>query len=345
MAHDSETILPDRAPARALGMLPPVEILQKMYYYMALSRAIDTRLWQLGRQGRAHFVITAAGHEAAQVGAAMAMRLGYDYFVPYYRDMSMCLAAGMTARDLLLHVRGAPEDPNSGGRQMFGHFSRRDLNIVSGSSSVGSQMLHAVGLALAFRNRGEDRVTITGFGEGAISEGDWHEAMSFAAIHKLGVIFFCENNGYAISVPAKMGIGTIGVADKAAAYDMPGIRIDGNDVLAVYETVSTARAQVAAGGGPVLIEAMTYRLTPHSNADDDSKYRSPEEVKAAWDKEPITRFCQWLKEKRVMSDAELQTVDTRIAQEVDEATEYAYSRPEPPEELLYRHVYASQGGA
>ncbi len=320
--------------------IPPLETLHQMYYYMALSRAIDTRLWQLGRQGKAHFVITPAGHEAAQVGAAMALRQGYDYFVPYYRDMTMCLAAGMTARDMLLHVRGAPEDPSSGGRQMFGHFSRRDLNIVSGSSSVGSQMLHAVGLALAFRNRGEDRVTLTGFGEGATSEGDWHEAMNFAAIHQLRVIFFCENNGYAISVPAHLEIGRVGVADKAAAYGMPGIRVDGNDILAVYETVSAAHAQTRAGGGPILIEAMTYRLLPHSNADDDSKYRASEEVQAARARDPITQFSTWLKDQQLMSDAEQQTMDARITQEVDAATEYAYSRPEPTEELLYQHVYA-----
>ena len=325
--------------------LPPVETLRKMYYYMALSRAIESRLWQLGRQGKAHFVITPAGHEAAQVGAVMAMRLGYDYFVPYYRDMTMCLAAGMTAQDMLLHVRGAPEDPSSGGRQMFGHFSRRDLNIVSGSSSVGSQMLHAVGLALAFRNRGEDRVTITGFGEGATSEGDWHEAMNFAAIHRLAVIFFCENNGYAISVPARMEIGTVGVSDKAAAYGMPGTRVDGNDVLAVYKAVSAARKQILAGNGPILIEAMTYRLLPHSNADDDSKYRSGDEVQTARERDPIMKFSNWLKDQRLMTDAERRAIDTRVAEEVEAATEYAYSRPEPSEELLYRQLYAPRSKA
>ncbi len=325
------------------GTLLSKEILHKMYYYMALSRAIDTRLWQLGRQGKAHFVITPAGHEAAQVGAAFAMRLGYDYFVPYYRDMAMCLAAGMTAQDMLLHVRGAPEDPSSGGRQMFGHFSRRDLKIVSGSSSVGTHMLHAVGLALAFRNRGEDRVTLTGFGEGATAEGDWHEAMSFAAIHRLKVIFFCENNGYAISVPAEMEIGSVGVAEKAAAYGMPGTRVDGQDVLAVYRAVSAARTRVAAGEGPALIEAMTYRLMPHSNADDDSKYRDQHEVQNAWAHEPIRPFSHWLKERGLLTDEEQQAIDRQIAQEVDSATEYAYSRPEPTEEMLYRQLYAPRG--
>src|SRR5215208_3004939 len=162
------------------------------------ARTVDDRLWLLSRQGKAHFVITSAGHEATQFGCAWAVNVGQDYVVPYYRDMALALELGQTPLDIFLHALGKAGDPSSGGRQMFGHYSSRALRIVSGSSSVGSHLVHAVGLALAFTIKGERDIAAMGFfGEGATAEGAWHEAMTFAGIHQVPVVFVCENNQYA----------------------------------------------------------------------------------------------------------------------------------------------------
>ncbi|HBY95840.1 MAG: thiamine pyrophosphate-dependent dehydrogenase E1 component subunit alpha [Ardenticatenaceae bacterium] len=307
---------------------------------MIRAREVDDRLWLLSRQGKIHFVITSAGHEATQFGCAWAINAGRDYVVPYYRDMALVLALGQTPLDIMLHAMGKPGDPASGGRQMFGHFSSRRLRIVSGSSSVGTHPVHAVGLALAFTLRGEtDIAAITFFGEGATSEGVWHEAISFAGIHHLPVVFVCENNQYAISVHQRREVPVETVALKAAGYGMPGVSVDGNNIFAVYEAASAAMNRARSGGGPTLLECKTYRLRPHSNADDEQKYRSREEVEEWRQRDPIKRLERYLLAHGLITPEEVTAARKAVKAEVDEATEVAERTPSPPLESLYEHLY------
>jgi 2-oxoisovalerate dehydrogenase E1 component alpha subunit len=333
-------MLDDHLPHRRLG-LAPAQLLDALGH-MLRARLVDDRLWLLSRQGNVHFVITSAGHEATQVGCAMAVRAGHDYVVPYYRDMAFCMTLGQTARDTLLHAMGRAADPSSGGRQMFGHFSSRALRIVSGSSSVGSHPAHAVGLALAFRARGETGIAaMTLFGEGATAEGAWHEAMTIAGIHRLPVVFVCENNGYAISVPQQREVPVVDVAAKAAGYGMPGVVVDGNDLFAVYEAARDAMARARAGDGPMLLECKTYRLRPHSNADDDRKYRPADEVEQWRARDPIGRLERYLLEHALAGEDELARLRASLAAEVDRATEEAAASPHPAHGTLFEHLYGA----
>lgn len=307
---------------------------------MMLARTVDDRLWLLSRQGRTHFVITGAGQEASQLGCALALRVGHDYVVPYYRDLALTLAMGQSPVDIFMHAMGKAGDPSSGGRQMFGHFSSRKLRLVSGSSSVGSHLVHASGIALGLRAQGiTDIAVMTCFGEGAAAEGAWHEGISFAGIHQLPVVFVCQNNHYAISVPLERELPVPDVAAKAPGYGMPGVIVDGNDLLAVYEAAHKALTRARAGGGPTLLECKTYRLRPHSNADDDTKYRSREEIEMWRARDPITRLQQYLLEHDLITQDEIAAFQARIAAEVDEAIEIAEQSPNPAVETLFDHLY------
>jgi 2-oxoisovalerate dehydrogenase E1 component alpha subunit len=307
---------------------------------MIASRETDDRLWLLNRQGRAHFVVTAAGHEATQLGCAWAIRVGHDYVVPYYRDMTLVMALGQSVLDVLLHAMARRDDPSSGGRQMFGHYSSRRLRIVSGSSSVGSHLVHAAGLGLAFRARGEQDIAVMGlFGEGATAEGAWHEGLTIAGIHQLPVVFVCQNNQYSISVPVHREVPVPDVAMKAAGYGMQGVVVDGNDVFAVYEAAYQAMERARAGGGPTLLECKTYRLRPHSSADDDRKYRSSEEVESWRARDPIKRFEHYLVEHNIITAEEIEALRRDVRAEVDAATDAAVAAPYPPVENIADHVY------
>lgn len=313
--------------------------LLRMYRAMLLARRVDERSWILNRQGKAAFVISCQGQEAAQVGAAYNMRPGYDYVYPYYRDAAITLLLGQSARDQFLSLLGKKEDPNSGGRQMPGHFSSRKLNIVTASAPVGVQYPQAVGSALAFKMRGEDGIVLVSGGEGSTSQGDWHEAMNFAGLHDLPVIFLVQNNAYAISVPEKLEVAG-SIASRAAGYGFPGHAVDGNDVLAVYEAAKEAFERARRGEGPTLIEARTYRLTAHSSDDDDRRYREREEIEEWRQKDPILRFEKYLAEVEVLDEEKREEIDAEIKAEVAEASDYAESAPyADPEEVLER-VYA-----
>jgi len=326
---------------RALGLSDEVAL--RMYEVMRLARAIDERMWLINRQGRAPFVISCQGQEAAQVGSAAALRPGHDWVAPYYRDAGVVLYLGMTARDQMLAFFAKREDPNSGGRQMPGHYGARRLKILSGGSPVGTQVLHAAGIALASKIRKEDAVTVVYFGEGASSQGDCHEGMNFAGIHRLPVIFLCENNGYAISVPQRKQMAIENLADRAAGYGFPGVVVDGNDVLAVYEATRTAVDRARRGDGPTLIEAKTYRLTAHSSDDDDRRYRQTDEVALWRQKDPIQQYAAYLRGSGLLTPQLEQEVSARVEQAVDDATEYAEQAPDPTPDDLTRHVFADEG--
>ncbi|QIN80893.1 thiamine pyrophosphate-dependent dehydrogenase E1 component subunit alpha [Rubrobacter marinus] len=311
-----------------------------MHYSMLLARRVDERSWILNRQGKAPFVISCQGQEAAQVGAVYGMRPGYDYLYPYYRDLAMTLFLGQSPREQLLSVMGKREDPNSGGRQMPGHFSARELNIVTASAPVGVQYPQATGTALAFKVRGEDGVVLVCGGEASTSGGDWHEAMNFAGIHDLPVVFLVQNNAYAISVPEKAQVAG-SIAGRAQGYGFPGVEVDGMDVLAVYEA-ARGRSSGRGGGGPTLIEAKTYRITAHSSDDDDRRYREREEIEAWRLKDPIPRFERYLEEIGVLDAEAREEVDARIRAEVAEASRSAEEAPPPEPEDALGPVYAGR---
>src|SRR5829696_1856958 len=313
--------------------------LLKIYHHMLLARRVDERSWILNRQGKAAFVISCQGQEGCQVGAAYNLRPGYDYLYPYYRDSGMTLLLGQTPRDQFLSLLGKREDPNSGGRQMPGHFSACELNIVTASAPIGVQYPQATGSALAFKMRGEDGVVLTSGGEASTSQGDWHEAMNFAGIHDLPVIFFIQNNVYAISVPEPLQVAG-SIARRAEGYGFPGHQVDGNDVLAVYKVAKEAVERARRGDGPTLIEAKTYRMTAHSSDDDDRRYREREEIEEWRQKDPIVRFEKYLMDNGVLDEPEREEISERIKAEVAEASQYAEDAPFADPEDVLSGVYA-----
>ena len=271
-----------RRPPALEGLEGPQTLfrLQGWYRTMLLARAVDELMWIVGAQGKAHFILTSRGHEAAQVGAAAALRPGHDYVFTYYRSMATALQLGVTAESIFLSVLAKRDDPFAGGRQLPNHFSVPRLRLPTGSSSVGTHLPHATGAGYAARVLGEDFVAVACFGDGATAKGDFHEALTIAGIWKLPVVFCCENNGLAISVPTHLETAAP-IHLKGAGYGMPGVLVDGCDPLAVYEAMRAAVARARAGEGPTLIEAEVVRLVAHSNADDQSVYRSADELAGA----------------------------------------------------------------
>lgn len=326
------------------GGLTKDQVLE-MYYKMALARAVGERERMLNRMGKGPFAVTGEGHEAAQVGVAFALRPAHDWVVPYYRDLGVALTFGQTARDLLLAHLSRAEDISSGGRNMPSHFSDTKLRIVSGSACVGTQVPHAVGIALASKLRKLDEVAAVFFGDGATSTGDVHESMNMAGVHKLPVIFVCEHNQYAISVPWTEQGAVASVAKRAEGYGFPGVSVDGNDVLEVYAAAKTAVERARKGEGPTFIEAKTYRIVPHTSDDDDRRYRSREEVEQWKKKDPLIRFAAWIEEHGVAVRRELDELKARVASEVDDASEYAENAPMAELESVFRHVFVEEEGA
>ena len=314
--------------------------LVEMYRYVALARAVDERMWILNRAGRIPFVISGQGHEGAQVGIAWAFQRGHDWIAPFYRSIATCLTFGMSARDIMTAQYATASDPSSGGRQMPGHYGSHEHNIVSVSSPVATQLLHAVGIALAAKIRKTGQVAMASMGEGSSNQGDVHEGLNFAAIHRLPFVFVVENNGYAISVPAAMQVSVADVAERAAGYGIPGVVVDGSDVLACYEAARDAVARARAGDGPTLIEAKVTRLTGHSSDDQQTKYRSEEDLESGRGLDALPRFHGQLRDAGVLTDEIEARLTAEIAAAVEDATEYGESQPDPDPALALRHVYA-----
>lgn len=313
-----------------------------MYKYMLLARKYDERCLLLQRAGKINFHVSGIGQEVAQIAAAFALDRDRDYFLPYYRDYGFVLSVGMTLNELMLSIFAKAADPNSGGRQMPGHFGCKRLRIVTGSSPVTTQVPHAVGIALAAKMQKKDIVSFVTFGEGSSNQGDFHEGLNFAGVQKLPVIVMCENNQYAISVPIKKQLGGK-VSDRALGYGIPGVRVDGNDALEVYRVVKEARERAIRGEGPTLIEAMMYRLSPHSTSDNDLAYRTKEEVDENWKKDGIPKMKQYLIENDLWSEEQDGVLLQDIQQQLKEAIMYAEQAPFPKPEDTLLHVYASEG--
>ena len=316
------------------------ERLLEMYEMMLLARAVDERQWVLNRQGRQPFHISCQGHEGSGVGSAFALEPGRDVMVPYYRSLAAVLAFGMTPYEVFLAALAKADDPASGGRQMPAHYGQARAKILTSGSPVATQIPHAAGAALASKIRGDGAVAITYFGDGASSKGDFHEGLNFAAIHKLPAIFVCENNHYAISVPAQKQMAVGSVAYRGPGYGMASVSVDGTDPLAVYRVVRQAADRARAGEGPTLVEANVARLTPHSSDDDDRRYRTERDREEARHHDPLLFFAAYLREHGLLDDAQDAGAKQRVQASVSEALERAQAAADPTPRSAFEHVYA-----
>ncbi len=307
---------------------------------MLTQRAVDTRGFQLNRQGKVAIAMGSEGHEAVQAGAGLAFVRGKDVLYPYYRNTGISLACGLPIDDLFRSQFARATD-TTGGRSIINHCTDRERGIASISSIIASQCTHAVGAAYAFKFRGEnDRAVLCTFGEGATSEGEWHEAMNFSAIHAVPVIWLCENNQWAISTPITKQMRNTTVAERAAAYGIEGVTVDGFDPIAVYNAVNAAREKAISGGGPTLVEAKCYRFLSHTTDDDDRTYRTRDEVDKQRAQDPLPRFEQYLVDHKVLTRDAVDKLRAEIAQHVNEATDRIEAEPLPNPSTLYTNVYA-----
>ncbi len=288
------------------------EKLREMYRYMLLGRRADERMLKLQRQGRMGTFPQSSGHEAISTGSVVNIEKD-DWHVPAYRELSGMLYRGWKMENIILFWNGFEE----------GAKPPDDVNDLPICVPIASQLPHAAGIGMAMNIKGDKKVVLTYFGDGAASEGDCHEALNFASVFKAPVVFICLNNQYAISVPLSRQMACETVAQRAIAYGMPGIRVDGNDVLAVYVATKEAVERARRGEGPTLIEALTYRVTPHTTADDPKKYRSDAECDSWLRKEPLIRFRKYLLEKGVVTEADLTDIDNEVENEVKAAVEKA----------------------
>jgi 2-oxoisovalerate dehydrogenase E1 component alpha subunit len=334
------SILSDDGSVRSGARPPAVSDEQALALYrgMLQVRLVDDRMMKLQRQGRLGFYMQSMGEEATHFGGAFSIELR-DWVFPSYREPGVFFWRGYTIPEYVNQLHGNAEDPIKG-RQMPVHHSARWLNMVSISSPVGTQIPQAVGMAMAARMRKKDDVALVYFGEGATSTGQFHVGMNFAGVYKAPCIFFCRNNGWAISTPGNHQTASKSIAIKALAYGMPGVRVDGNDLLAVIAVMQDAVARARAGEGPTLIEAVTYRRAGHSSSDDPSVYRDPAEPKQWEAKDPLERWRRHLEQRGLWSQAVHDRYAQEITDELTAAVKHAGAVGSPPVESLFDDVFA-----
>jgi pyruvate dehydrogenase E1 component alpha subunit len=316
--------------------LPP-EVLKKAFRTMLLVRTLDAKLTNLQRQGRIGFYGACTGQEATPIGTAMALRPD-DWVFPALREGSCALHRGLKVSHYVAQCIGNEHDLQKG-RQMPCHYMDRGVNHVTWSSVIATQLPHAAGAAYGMKLKGKDTVAVGFLGDGATSENDFHSAMNFAAVTKSPVVFVCQNNHFAISVQQDHQTATKTYAVKAVAYGMPGVRVDGNDILAVHAAVSEAVERARRGEGPSLIEAVTYRLVPHSTSDDPTRYRDEAEYQRWLKRDPLEIFRRHLKARRLWSPKWEEQLQLELDAEVDVAIKEAEAAPLPPPESMFYDVY------
>ena len=309
----------------------------KGYTTMLVTRLVDERMITIQRQGSISFAMSSLGEEACSVASASALDI-QDWMYPQYREAGVMFWRGFTIQQYIHQMFGDSFDLGLG-RQMPNHFGSRAINVVTVSSPIGTKMPHAAGAAYAMKIQGDKTVAFCYFGEGATSEGDFHAGLNFAAVRKAPAIFFCRNNGYAISTPCSRQFASEGIAPKGEGYGMLTFKVDGNDFFAIHEVVSKARGHCLEGKGPVLIEAMTYRRGAHSTSDDPSLYRSEEEVLEWEKKDPITRLGKYLRAKGLWNDSKENDLISKTSEEITLAINNAKDSPKPSLKTLFEHVY------
>ncbi len=318
----------------------PAEELKRLYRLMVTTRLMDDRGLALQRQGRIGFYLQSTGQEASHLGAAYALE-DSDWLFPAYRQPGILLLRGVPLEKVVCEWFGNAGD-TSKGRQMPVHYSFREANFVSISSPIGTQLSQAAGAGMAARIRGDDTVFMTFCGDGGTSSNDFHCGLNFAAVFKAPVVFVVENNGWAISVPSRKQTVSESMAIKADAYGMPGVRVDGNDLLAVYRVCKEAVERARRGEGPTLVETVTYRIASHSSSDDAQRYRDKKEFESWQKKDPIQRFQRYLKHKKLWNESfEQECVDGAKAA-LQEAVKAAEAQPAPGPETLFDDVYMNQ---
>ena len=313
--------------------------LVELYRWMVLNRQLDERMVAMQRQGRIGFYIGSIGEEAAVFGTAAAMEEG-DWIFPCYREHGAALLRGMPLSTFVCDLLGNSGDAMLG-HQMPCHEAWKPGRFTSISSPIGTQIPQAVGAAWAARIKGDDMVSLVYFGEGATSSNDFHTGLNFAAVNKVPVVFVCRNNGWAISVPRERQTAAETIAQKALAYGMRGERVDGNDLPAVHAAARRARERAAAGGGPTLLECVTYRVEGHSTSDDPRAYRPAELVEPWRKKDPILRLRQHLARRGLLADGDDERLRAEVREEILEAVKEAEAHaPKPALETLFEGVYA-----
>src|SRR5436305_13884605 len=315
--------------------------LKEWFRYILLGRQIDYRFHVLNRQGRAPFIISCAGHEAAQIGVSWPLQPKHDWVAPYYRDVVLCMRMGMTPLDLMLSVLAKADDPASGGKQTPGHFSDSRHNITSGGSPVATQTVRGAGVAYALKMDGTDKVLMTCYGEGEGAEGDAHEAFNFAAIYKLPEVFVCENNGFAISTPFRKEYAIDFVAQRAAGYGFPGVTVDGRDPVTCYAVAKEAVAQARAGGGPTLLGYLVDRLGAPASDHDQRRYRTQEEIETLAENDCLERFKKRLLEEGILTAKQVAEYEEAVKEEVTRATKEGIDSADPAPEDALTNVYAT----
>jgi 2-oxoisovalerate dehydrogenase E1 component alpha subunit len=312
----------------------------QLHRWMCMAKALDDRMHILVKQGRAPFVGSSRGHEGIQV-ACTAPLAPNDWLVPHYRALANSIVRGLTMKEWMLAVFAKAGDPLSAGRNIPGGcYSYPRLKIAPVSQVVASWVPKASGIAYAAKLRGDGSVTLCTFGDGATSQGDFHEGVNFAAVHKLPMVFVCENNSYAISVPIRLQMANPNVADRAAGYAMHGVTVDGTDVPACYDYCRQAVERARRGEGPTLIDAKIWRINSHTSEDNHLKYRTKEEIQDAAEHDPIVRFSSWLIERGWVTPDGLAQVQSDCDREASDAADWAELQPDPIAEDALRNVFA-----
>jgi 2-oxoisovalerate dehydrogenase E1 component alpha subunit len=312
----------------------------RVHRWMCHAKALDDRMHMLVRQGRAPFVGSSRGHEGIQVASTAALDGPNDWLVPHYRGLANAVVMGLTSREWMLAVFAKAADPLTAGRNIPGGcFGYRDKRIATVSQVVATWIPKAAGIAYAAKQRGEDAVVLCSFGDGATSKGDFHEGLNFAAVHRLPVVFVCENNSYAISVPLSLQTANPDIASRAEGYGMPGVIVDGTDVPACLTASRAAVARARAGGGPTLIEAKIWRINSHTSEDNQTKYRTPDEIAEANRHDPLARFEAWLAERGWLSPGEAAAIRGELDREASDAADWAERQPDPRPEDTETHLF------